>query len=133
MENQPKPLKTYKNRYGTMKNQSRTIKTNPELYRWFWLVQVVTGNSQEEVMIFRYRQTLHHNIYRQHHPHYVSHRSVRHNCHLCHRHNVHLCSHTHRQCLIVITNIFTSCCAFQAVSMLFYISPLFSISRSACG
>ena len=56
-----------------------------------------------------------------------------HNCHLCHRHHEHLCSHTHRQCLIVITNIFISFCAFQAVSMLFYISPLFSISRSACG
>ena len=31
MENQPKPLKTYKNRHGTMKNQSGTIKTNLEL------------------------------------------------------------------------------------------------------
>ena len=34
---------------------------------WLWGVQVVTGDSQEEVMIFRYRQTdrhtLHHNIY----------------------------------------------------------------------
>ena len=39
MENQPKPLKTYKNRHGTMKNQSRTIKSNPELYR------VVIGSS----------------------------------------------------------------------------------------
>ena len=33
MENKPKPLKTYNNRHGTMKNQSGTIKTNPELYR----------------------------------------------------------------------------------------------------
>ena len=33
MENQPKPLKTYKNRHGTMKNQSGTIKTNLELDR----------------------------------------------------------------------------------------------------
>ena len=33
MENQPKPLKTYKNRHGTMKNQSETIKTKLELYR----------------------------------------------------------------------------------------------------
>ena len=33
MENQPKPLKTYKNEHGTMKNQSGTIKTNLELYR----------------------------------------------------------------------------------------------------
>ena len=39
MENQPKPLKTYKNRHGTMKNHSGTIKTNPELYR------VVMGGS----------------------------------------------------------------------------------------
>ena len=36
---QPKPLKTYKNRHGTMKNQSGTIKTDPELYR------VVMGGS----------------------------------------------------------------------------------------
>ena len=33
MESQPKPLKTYKNRPGTMKNKSGTIKTNLELYR----------------------------------------------------------------------------------------------------
>ena len=39
MENQPKPLKTYKNRHETMKNQSRTIKTNLELYK------VVMGGS----------------------------------------------------------------------------------------
>ena len=39
MENQPQPLKTYKNRYGTMKNQSEAIKTNLELYR------VVMGGS----------------------------------------------------------------------------------------
>ena len=39
MENQPKTLKTYKNRHGTMKNQSGTIKTNLELYR------VVMGGS----------------------------------------------------------------------------------------
>ena len=39
MENQPKPLKTYKNQHGTMKNKSGTIKTNPELYR------VVMGGS----------------------------------------------------------------------------------------
>ena len=37
--NQPKPLKTNKNRHGTMKNQSGTIKTNLELYR------VVKGGS----------------------------------------------------------------------------------------
>ena len=39
MENQHKPLKTYKNRHGTMKNQSGTIKTNLELNR------VVMGGS----------------------------------------------------------------------------------------
>ena len=32
MENQPKPLKTYKNRHGTMKKQSGTTKTNLESY-----------------------------------------------------------------------------------------------------
>ena len=30
---------------------------------WLWGVQVVTGDSQEEVMIFRDKHTLHHNIY----------------------------------------------------------------------
>ena len=30
---------------------------------WLGVVQVVTGDSQEEVIIFRDRQTLHHNIY----------------------------------------------------------------------
>ena len=63
MKNQPEPLKTYKNRHETMKYQSRTIKTNPGLYRVVMGVQVVTGDSQEEVIIFRDTQTLHHNIY----------------------------------------------------------------------
>ena len=57
MENQSKTLKTYKNRHGTMKNQSGTIKTNLELDRVVMGLQVVTGDSQEEVMIFRYKQT----------------------------------------------------------------------------
>ena len=39
IENKPKPLKICNNRHGTMKNQSATIKTNPELYR------VVMGGS----------------------------------------------------------------------------------------
>ena len=39
MENQPKPLKTYKIRNGTIKNQSGTIKSNLELDR------VVMGGS----------------------------------------------------------------------------------------
>ena len=30
---------------------------------WLWVVQVVTGDSKEEVLIFRDKQTLHHNIY----------------------------------------------------------------------
>ena len=48
-----------------MKNKSGAIKTNLELYKtgWLWVVQVVTGDSQEKVMIFRDKQTLHHNIY----------------------------------------------------------------------
>ena len=39
MKNQPEPLKTYKNWHETIKNQSRTIKTNLGLYR------VVRGGS----------------------------------------------------------------------------------------
>ena len=47
-----------------MKNQSGTIKTNLELDRMVMGVQVVTGDSQEEVLIFRDTQThMHHNIY----------------------------------------------------------------------
>ena len=59
-----------KNHKTTLKNQSGTIKTNLELYRvvmGLWVVQVVTGDSQEEVMIFcdkhTNRHTLHHNSY----------------------------------------------------------------------
>ena len=64
--NQPKPLKTYKNRYGTMKNQSGTIKTNLELDR------VVMGGSggyrrlpggSAHFSLQTNRQTLHHNLY----------------------------------------------------------------------
>ena len=66
MENQPKPLKTYKNRHGTMKNQSGAIKTNLELYR------VVMGGSggyrrlpggSDHFSLQTHKQTLHHNIY----------------------------------------------------------------------
>ena len=47
-----------------MKNQSGTIKTNLELDRVVMGVQVVTGESQEELLIFRDTQThMHHNIY----------------------------------------------------------------------
>ena len=40
-----------------MKNQSGTIKTNLELDRVVMGVHVVTGDSQEEVIIFRDPQT----------------------------------------------------------------------------
>ena len=63
MENQPKTLKTYKNQHGTMKNQYGPSKLTWSWTGWLWGVQVVTGDSQEEVMIFRHRHTLHHNIY----------------------------------------------------------------------
>ena len=45
-----------------MKNQSGTIKTNLELDRVVMGVQVVTGDSQEEVIIFRDTQTDRHCI-----------------------------------------------------------------------
>ena len=66
MENQPKTLKTYKNRHGTMKNQSGTIKTNLELDR------VVMGGSggyrrlpggSDDFSLQTDKQTLHHNMY----------------------------------------------------------------------
>ena len=66
MEKQSKPLKTYKNRHGTMKNQFGTIKTNPELYR------VVMGGSgdyrrlpggSDDFSLQTDTQTLHHKIY----------------------------------------------------------------------
>ena len=68
MKNKPKPLKTYDNRHGTMKNQSGTIKTNLELYR------VVMGGSggyrrlpvpggSDDFSLQTNTHTLHHNIY----------------------------------------------------------------------
>ena len=63
MENQPKPLKTYRNQHGTMKNQSGAIKTNLELYR------VVMGGSGGYRRLpggsahFSLQTELHHNIY----------------------------------------------------------------------
>ena len=66
MENQPKPLETYKNQHGTMKNQSGTIKTNLELDK------VVLGGSggyrrlpggSDDFSLQTNTQTLHHNIY----------------------------------------------------------------------
>ena len=60
MKNQPKTLKGYKNRHGTMKNQSGAIKTNLELYR------VVMGGYRRLPVgsdHFCDTHTLHHNIY----------------------------------------------------------------------
>ena len=63
MENRPKPLKTYKNRHGTMKNQSGTIKTNLELDK------VVIGGSGGYRRLpggsddFSLQTDTHHNIY----------------------------------------------------------------------
>ena len=66
MKNQPEPLKTYKNRHDTIKNQSRTIKTNLGLYR------VVRGGSggyrrlpggSDDFSLQTNTHTLHHNIY----------------------------------------------------------------------
>ena len=53
MENQPKPLKTYKIQHGTMK---KPIWNHLEP-GWLWVVQMVTGDFQEEVLIFRDTQT----------------------------------------------------------------------------
>ena len=52
LKNHKKHSGTVKKQPGTMKDQSGTIKTNPESYRGLWVVQVVTGDSQEEVLIF---------------------------------------------------------------------------------
>ena len=47
-----------------MKNQSGTTQLTWSWTGWLWGVQVVTGDSQEELMIFRYKHTdTHHNIY----------------------------------------------------------------------
>ena len=67
MENQPKPLETYKNQHGTMKTNLEPSKLTRSCTGWLWGVQVVTGDSQEEVIIFRdtqtNTQTHHHNIH----------------------------------------------------------------------
>ena len=58
-------------------NPRKPIKTNMEPWKtnlepskltqnctgWLWKAQVVTGDSKEEVIIFRDKHTLHHNIY----------------------------------------------------------------------
>ena len=61
-------MKTLENRRGTMKNHenmdtggNRWLRVVTGALGWFW---VITGNSKEEVMIFRYKQTdRRHNIY----------------------------------------------------------------------
>ena len=69
-----KTIKTNLNHWKPIKTEMEPWKTNLEPSKltrsctgWLWIVQVVTGDSQEEVMIFCYRQTdrqtLHHNIY----------------------------------------------------------------------
>ena len=65
-----KHLETNLNPGKPIKTDMEPWKTNlePSKLTWSctgWLlgVQVVTGDSQEEVMIFRYTHTLHHNIY----------------------------------------------------------------------
>ena len=70
-------IKTDLEKWKTNLNPWKPIKTDLEPWKtnlepskltwswpgWLWGFQVVTGDSQEEVMIFRDRQTLHHNIY----------------------------------------------------------------------
>ena len=67
MKNQPEPLKTYKTDKKPWKTNLEPSKLTRGCTGWLGVVQVVTGDSQEEVMIFCYRQTdrqtLHHNIY----------------------------------------------------------------------
>ena len=67
MENQPKTLKTYKNRHGTMKNQSGTIKTNLELYRVVMGgsggYRRLTGGSDDFLLQTNTQTDTHHNIY----------------------------------------------------------------------
>ena len=65
-----KTIRTNLNHWKPIKTEMEPWKTNLEPSKltwscrgWLWGVQVVTGDSQEEVMIFRDRQTLHHNIY----------------------------------------------------------------------
>ena len=72
-----KTIKTDLEKWKTNLNPWKPIKTDMEPWKtnlepskltwsctgWLWVVQVVTGDSQEKVMIFRDKQTLHHNIY----------------------------------------------------------------------
>ena len=65
-----KTIKTNLNHWKPIKTEMEPWKTNLEPSRltwscrgWLWVIQVVTADSQEEVLIFRDKQTLHHNIY----------------------------------------------------------------------
>ena len=62
-------MKTLENRRGTMKNHenmntggNRWLRVVTGAFGWFW---VITGNSKEEVMIFRYKQTNSHYVIMQ--------------------------------------------------------------------
>ena len=119
MNNQPGTMKNHENSPGTIKNQPGTMinhKNQPGIVQggYGWL-QVVTGDSKEEVIIFRDRQTDRQNlpiIYRfnnviiiiaitsiigqpgkplgeEHHCHHQYHDDDRH----CHHHRHYHCHH----------------------------------------
>ena len=120
--NLEKPLKPTLNHEKRTWNLEKPSKPTWNCTGWLWVVQVVTGDSQEEVMIFRYKQTLHyyptrarsawarracaliyiHHDYCCHHHNHCCHDHNHHNhcCHLhnhcCHDHNHHdYCCHHH--------------------------------------
>ena len=66
---------------------------------WLWKAQVVTGDSKEEVIIFRDKHTLHHNIY-----------IIIFTINACHDHTllVHLCSLLLESLIIIIIIIITN-------------------------
>ena len=61
VSNQIVTLNSQKNTMKTMKNQPETVKKpskrTSSCIGWLCVVHVVTGDAQEEVIIFRYRQT----------------------------------------------------------------------------
>ena len=67
MENQPNPWKPIKTDIEPWKTNLEPSKLTWSCTRWLWVNQVVTRDSQEEVMILRdkhtHKDTLHHNIY----------------------------------------------------------------------
>ena len=73
-----KTIKTNLNHWKPIKTEMEPWKTNLEPSKltrscrgWLWVVQVVTGNSQEEVIIFRDTQTNTASLYIYHHQHLV--------------------------------------------------------------